>query len=172
MTAPITPNKSDAANPAMALWLTIEDQWRRVADLERSTRQHVVAANSDAHIRYGSSHRFREAHRLLTWQPHGGFPRDGCSRRSSVGVLNPWEEKGRVWGRGIATDQMDPSHRAWIGSVTPRVWRRDSRRCACTTEESRTSRSTEGALSPSAAGSIAIPSPLLGDLWRSVTRVC
>jgi hypothetical protein len=28
-------NKSDAANPAMALWLTIEDQWRRVADLER-----------------------------------------------------------------------------------------------------------------------------------------
>ena len=31
-----TPNKPDAANPAMALWLTIEDQWRRVADLERS----------------------------------------------------------------------------------------------------------------------------------------
>jgi hypothetical protein len=29
------PNKPDAANPAMALWLTIEDQWRRVADLER-----------------------------------------------------------------------------------------------------------------------------------------
>jgi hypothetical protein len=29
------PNKLDAANPAMALWLTIEDQWRRV-DLERS----------------------------------------------------------------------------------------------------------------------------------------
>jgi hypothetical protein len=29
------PNKPDAANPAMALWLTIEDQWRRV-DLERS----------------------------------------------------------------------------------------------------------------------------------------
>jgi hypothetical protein len=26
---------TDAANPAMALWLTIEDQWRRVADLER-----------------------------------------------------------------------------------------------------------------------------------------
>jgi len=30
-----SPNKPDAANPAMALWLTIEDQWRRVADLER-----------------------------------------------------------------------------------------------------------------------------------------
>jgi hypothetical protein len=30
------PNKSDAANPAMALWLTIEDRWRRVADLARS----------------------------------------------------------------------------------------------------------------------------------------
>ena len=30
------PNKPDTANPAMTLWLTIEDQWRRVADLERS----------------------------------------------------------------------------------------------------------------------------------------
>jgi hypothetical protein len=29
------PNKSDAANPAMALWLAIENQQRRVADLER-----------------------------------------------------------------------------------------------------------------------------------------
>jgi hypothetical protein len=29
------PNKPDAANPAMTLWLTIEDQWRRVADLGR-----------------------------------------------------------------------------------------------------------------------------------------
>jgi hypothetical protein len=28
-------NKPDAANPAMALRLTIKDQWRRVADLER-----------------------------------------------------------------------------------------------------------------------------------------
>jgi hypothetical protein len=28
-------NKPDPANPAMALWLTIEDQWRRFADLER-----------------------------------------------------------------------------------------------------------------------------------------
>jgi hypothetical protein len=28
-------NKPDAANPAMRLWLKIEDQWRRVADLER-----------------------------------------------------------------------------------------------------------------------------------------
>jgi hypothetical protein len=28
-------NKPDAANPAMTLWLTIEDHWRRVADLER-----------------------------------------------------------------------------------------------------------------------------------------
>ncbi len=35
------PNKPDAANPAMALRLTIEDQWRRVADLDRSaTRAH------------------------------------------------------------------------------------------------------------------------------------
>jgi hypothetical protein len=31
-------NKPDAANPAMALWLTIEDQWRRVAELDRSTK--------------------------------------------------------------------------------------------------------------------------------------
>ena len=30
------PNKPDAVNPAMALWLTIEDQWHRVTDLERS----------------------------------------------------------------------------------------------------------------------------------------
>ncbi len=30
------PNKPDAVNPAMALWLTIEDQWRRVTVLERS----------------------------------------------------------------------------------------------------------------------------------------
>jgi hypothetical protein len=29
------PNKPDAASPAMTLWLTIEDQWRRVANLER-----------------------------------------------------------------------------------------------------------------------------------------
>jgi hypothetical protein len=29
------PNKPDAVNPAIALWLTIEDQWRRVTDLER-----------------------------------------------------------------------------------------------------------------------------------------
>ncbi len=29
------PNKPDAVNPAMALWLTIEDQWRRVTDLDR-----------------------------------------------------------------------------------------------------------------------------------------
>ena len=29
-------NKPDAVNPAMTLWLTIEDQWRRVADLGRS----------------------------------------------------------------------------------------------------------------------------------------
>ncbi len=29
------PNKPDAVNPAMALWLTIKDQWRRVTDLER-----------------------------------------------------------------------------------------------------------------------------------------
>ncbi len=28
-------NKSDAANPAMALWLAIDGQWRRVADLRR-----------------------------------------------------------------------------------------------------------------------------------------
>src|SRR6266568_5145178 len=30
------PNKPDSANPAMTLWLAIEAQWRRVADLERS----------------------------------------------------------------------------------------------------------------------------------------
>jgi hypothetical protein len=29
------PNKPDAVNPAMALWLTIQDQWGRVTDLER-----------------------------------------------------------------------------------------------------------------------------------------
>jgi hypothetical protein len=28
-------NKPDAANPAIALWLTMEDQWRRVTDLGR-----------------------------------------------------------------------------------------------------------------------------------------
>jgi hypothetical protein len=28
-------NNPDAVNPAMALGLTIEDQWRRVTDLER-----------------------------------------------------------------------------------------------------------------------------------------
>jgi hypothetical protein len=32
----VSPNKPDAANPAMTLWLEIEHQWRRVADLERS----------------------------------------------------------------------------------------------------------------------------------------
>jgi hypothetical protein len=29
-------HKPDAVNPAMALWLAIEDHWRRVTDLERS----------------------------------------------------------------------------------------------------------------------------------------
>ena len=29
-------NKPDPANPAMTLWLAIEDQRRRVSDLERS----------------------------------------------------------------------------------------------------------------------------------------
>jgi len=33
---PKASNKPDAANPATAFWLTIEDQWRRVADLKRS----------------------------------------------------------------------------------------------------------------------------------------
>jgi hypothetical protein len=28
-------NKPDAVNPAMALWFAVEDQWRRVTDLER-----------------------------------------------------------------------------------------------------------------------------------------
>ena len=28
-------NPGRATNPAMTLWLTINDQWRRVADLER-----------------------------------------------------------------------------------------------------------------------------------------
>jgi hypothetical protein len=28
-------NKPDAVNPAMAFWLTIEDHWRRVTDLDR-----------------------------------------------------------------------------------------------------------------------------------------
>jgi hypothetical protein len=32
------PNKPDAVNPAMALRFAIEDQWRRVTDLERSNR--------------------------------------------------------------------------------------------------------------------------------------
>jgi hypothetical protein len=32
------PNKPDAVNPAMALRLTIEAQWRRVTDLERSIK--------------------------------------------------------------------------------------------------------------------------------------
>jgi hypothetical protein len=36
-------NKPDAANPAMTLWLTIEDQWRRVADLERSVSVDALA---------------------------------------------------------------------------------------------------------------------------------
>jgi hypothetical protein len=29
-------NKPDAVNPAMALRFAVEDQWRRVTDLERS----------------------------------------------------------------------------------------------------------------------------------------
>jgi hypothetical protein len=29
------PNKPDAVNPAMALRFAVEDQWRRVTDLER-----------------------------------------------------------------------------------------------------------------------------------------
>jgi len=34
-----TTNKPDAANPAMTLWLTIEDHRRRVADLEHWAKQ-------------------------------------------------------------------------------------------------------------------------------------
>jgi hypothetical protein len=29
----VLPNKPDAANPATTLWSTIEDQWRRVAEI-------------------------------------------------------------------------------------------------------------------------------------------
>jgi hypothetical protein len=29
------PDKPDAANAAMTLWLTIKDQWRRVGDVKR-----------------------------------------------------------------------------------------------------------------------------------------
>jgi hypothetical protein len=35
----MTPNKPDAENPAMTLRLAIEDQWRRVSDLERSVQR-------------------------------------------------------------------------------------------------------------------------------------
>jgi len=35
MTIKRAPNKPDAVNPAMALRFAIEDQWRRVTDLER-----------------------------------------------------------------------------------------------------------------------------------------
>jgi hypothetical protein len=37
------PNKPDAVNPAMALWFAIEDQWRRVTDLERWTKLAYVS---------------------------------------------------------------------------------------------------------------------------------
>jgi hypothetical protein len=37
-------NKPDAANPAMALLLTVEDQWRRVADLERSALKTTIGS--------------------------------------------------------------------------------------------------------------------------------
>src|ERR1022692_658857 len=30
-----SPNKPDATNPAITLWLTVDDRWRRIADLER-----------------------------------------------------------------------------------------------------------------------------------------
>jgi hypothetical protein len=36
------PNKPDAVNPAIALRFAIEDQWRRVTDLERSTKDERV----------------------------------------------------------------------------------------------------------------------------------
>jgi hypothetical protein len=29
------PNKPDAVNPAVTLWFTIEEHWRRVTDVER-----------------------------------------------------------------------------------------------------------------------------------------
>jgi hypothetical protein len=32
------PNNPDAVNPAMALRFAVEDQWRRVTDLERSMK--------------------------------------------------------------------------------------------------------------------------------------
>jgi hypothetical protein len=35
------PTKPDAANPATALCLTVEDQWCRVAGLERSAKLRV-----------------------------------------------------------------------------------------------------------------------------------
>jgi hypothetical protein len=35
-------NKPDAVNPAMALRLAIEDQWRRVTDLERWAEPHII----------------------------------------------------------------------------------------------------------------------------------
>ena len=41
------PNKPDAVNPAMALWLRIEYQWRRVTDLERSVSTAVFEQPSE-----------------------------------------------------------------------------------------------------------------------------
>jgi len=43
----MTPNQPDAVNPAMALWLTIEDQWRRVTDLGRSLRHEVAGTTAE-----------------------------------------------------------------------------------------------------------------------------
>jgi hypothetical protein len=42
----LLPNKPDAANLAMALWLVIEDHWRRVADLNRSAIQRPARLRS------------------------------------------------------------------------------------------------------------------------------
>jgi len=35
------PNKPDAVNPAMTLQFAIDDQWRRVTDLERWVLEHA-----------------------------------------------------------------------------------------------------------------------------------
>jgi hypothetical protein len=45
------PNKPDAANPAMMLELTIEGQWRRVADLGRYAKARDGVPSTRSNLR-------------------------------------------------------------------------------------------------------------------------
>ena len=79
----LMPNKPDAVNPAMALWLTIEDQWRRVTDLERSAQFDTFMTMLPEAQEFVA--RWRRI--LIPWRAHTDAEAVRDMERSCIGVI-------------------------------------------------------------------------------------